>query len=87
MEFKFNPKKLHHLYVGLLMFVGGLLWWVCTGSNWALSIMLAGILVMGEDLVQHRIQVTHPEYRSPLNRLFQYAWHKIFGNWWPFGLL
>jgi hypothetical protein len=84
MKFSFNPKEFHHLYFGVLMILGGGVWGILTSSSLALLLLLLGMVVAADDVEQHYVQATYPEYRSLMHRLFQYLWVRVFGSWWPF---
>lgn len=76
----FRIGELHHAYLGGLLVVVG--WFV---SPW---LMVAGVLVTGDDTWQHHVQTwrCEPEYRSPLHRLFgatlwRWRWIQDLTRW------
>jgi hypothetical protein len=89
MILRINWREAHHLYVGLLLFVGGPIC-VVFGLDEMLGFILAmlGFLLIMDDLYQHHEQMTNPEYRSPCHRIFQWLWRNTLGRFikWPEGL-
>lgn len=82
-------REAHHLYVGIALFVLVLVLGIRQAWSewWCFALGMAGLLLAWDDIYQHWRQMREPEYRSPGHRAFQWAWHKVFGDWWPFGNL
>lgn len=66
----FNPKEIHHMYIGGGFILAGLLFYVAHLTMVGNGAMAAGAILVLDDLYQHVRQVTKPEYRSPINRLW-----------------
>lgn len=66
-----DSKGWHHAYLGMLLFGFGFIMLISLKLPW-IGVFLAsvGLILMIDDLVQHMIQIKHPEYRSLLNRLY-----------------
>lgn len=67
----------HHFWIGIFLLCVGFVallnlhaavWTICTGL---------GIWLCVDDTIQHRRQIKHPEYRSPVNRLYGATLYKI----------
>jgi hypothetical protein len=82
-------RQAHHLYIGAGLFILALvLGYFRAWNEWAcFALGMFGLAMAWDDIVQHWRNMVQPEYRSPGHRFFQWAWHKVFGNWWPFGKL
>ena len=67
-----SMKGVHHFYLGILMMLAGfiLTWyhWV-----WSLIIFFLGGIICLDDYIQHSIQRTVPDYKSPLHQIFAFA--------------
>jgi len=61
------PNEWHHEFVGVLLFIIGNEY----GVQW---LAWGGFLVMLDDSVQHVIQCWRPAFRSPLFRLYAWAY-------------
>jgi hypothetical protein len=76
----------HHLYIGLLLFIGGPVG-VVLGLDEMLGFIIAmlGFWLIMDDLYQHWRQMFQPGYRSWCHRLFQWLWRNTLGRFitWP----
>lgn len=72
----FNPFEAHHLYWGALCIIIACL----IPRSWLRdALIILGAMLMLDDIIQHAAECV-----SPINRIFVWLWHKIFGSWWPF---
>jgi hypothetical protein len=88
-----QAKGYHHGFLGIAMMLSGFLGilftalplWLC----W--TVIGIGLVVFLDDVVQHSIQRSRPEYRSWLNRLYGRTLYRIpavrMVNEWVDGLL
>ena len=72
----------HHFYLGWILILIGFLILMYgpktkRNRNIALFFLTAGFLIMGDDILQHIIQYTDPNYRSPLHKLYGATLYKI----------
>jgi hypothetical protein len=77
-----DSKGWHHAYGAILLMLAGFLGILFTDISLRLCGIAIGIglVVFLEDVFQHAIQRTRPEYRSWLNRTYGktiYKWHWI----------
>lgn len=89
MIIRINWREIHHAYFGAALFVlGPVLVGFHKWPTWAGFLCAAvGFWLMADDLYQHWRNVTQPEYKSLVHRLFCWCWDSTFGTWWPFGKL
>jgi hypothetical protein len=59
-------RNLHHFWYGAALYALGLAF----GVDW---LLVVGLLVAADDAVQHAVQCSRPEYRSPLHLLARYT--------------
>ena len=71
-------REWHHGYLGILMMLMGMVWWVLAPSPWALVLMAAGGLILSDDAYQHDRQSNgDPTYLSPLHRAFGWFYARL----------
>ena len=68
----------HHEYWGLALLV------LALGLHWPVWVALVALAIMADDTVQHTVQLEHPDFLSPLHRLYVAAavW-LIHRSWCP----
>ena len=86
-------KAFHHWYIGLAILIADfyLIWsrWAPAWLNW--SLFWLAWIIMTDDFYQHMRQRNHPEYRSPLHKLYGMFYKIKFIRWlngifdWIFG--
>lgn len=65
-------RQVHHFWYGAALYALGM--WL--GADW---LLVLGLLVAADDAVQHAVQCSKPEYRSPLHLL---ARHTVYRWGW-----
>ena len=68
----------HHEYWGLALLI------LADGFGWPVWVHVVALGIMLDDTVQHTVQLEHPDYLSPLHRLYVAAavW-LIHRSWCP----
>lgn len=63
-------KQWHHGYLGDIMFLVGLYF-----GGWGIWLQFSGLILRVDDTIQHYAQLTIPDFRSILHRLYvKYLW-------------
>ena len=77
--FNFNFCEYHHLDTGFIIFVIGVYLIYNNLQWWNIAILLIGLFLIVDDIVQHQMQVWNPRYQSIGHKIGRPIYHLI--NW------